>query len=230
MTYSGWVDPVFLPSPTALFDAARHSLQDGTLQSDTLVSLYRIMTGWFLASVLSVPAGILMGTSKSWDAFLGPLVSPGRYLPIVALVPLTILWTGVDDIQKFTILFLGVFFPQVMMVADNVKNVPPELLRMAQSYDMSTRQTLLRVILPYASPGILDTLRVNVGIGWSCLVVAELVAASSGLGYRIIQSQRYLATDVIFLNVIIIGVIGFITDKLFRLLYARLFKWMVVGR
>jgi NitT/TauT family transport system permease protein len=230
LTYGGWVDPIFLPTPNAILEAAWTSLRDGVLQEDVLTSSYRILVGWLVATALALPLGVLMGTLRLFEALLEPLISPGRYIPIVALIPLSILWTGVGDVQKFTMIFLGTFFPEVLMVADNVKAVPQDIVRVARTFGLGTRELLRDVIVPYALPQIFDTLRTTLGWAWTYLVVAELVAANSGLGFRIMQAQRYLATDRILLGVTVIGLLGFLTDFAFKAAYRRLFPWVVARR
>jgi NitT/TauT family transport system permease protein len=133
---------------------------------------------------------------------------------------------GVGDSQKFTILFIGTFFHQVLMIMDNVKNVQYDLIQISYTFGLSKWEILRHVVLRAALPGIWDTLRITLGWAWTYLVVAELVAANVGLGYRIMRAQRFLETETIILGIIIIGVLGLITDYAFKISYRLLFPWV----
>lgn len=224
-TYGGFVDPIFLPAPTAILQAAGEEIRDGTLWADVSASVYRITVGWLISTLFAVPIGILMGNFKFFEGLFEPPIDLVRYMPAVAFVPLTILWAGVDDSQKFIILFIGTFFQEVLMIADNVKGVPKDMIHVSYTFGLNKWETLAWVITPYAAPGMIDTLRITLGWAWTYLVVAELVAANVGLGYTIMRSQRYLQTDKIILGILVIGLLGLITDYTFKWLYHRLFPW-----
>jgi NitT/TauT family transport system permease protein len=230
VTGLGLVSRIFLPSPAAVLAELGRQATSGVLWQDMGVSVYRIMVGWLLSTLLAVPIGILMGNFHFFEGLFEPLVDLIRYMPAVAFVPLTILWLGVGDTQKFAILFIGTFFQQVLLIMDNVKNVPKDLIQVSATFGLSKWEILRHVVLRAAFPGIWDTFRITVGWAWTYLVVAELVAASSGLGYRIMRAQRFLETETIILGILVIGVLGIITDALFKWSYRRLFPWMVEAR
>ncbi|BCS89879.1 ABC transporter permease [Pseudodesulfovibrio sediminis] len=223
--YSGSVKPLFLPPPHKVFLAFGEMYTEGILFSYTWDSVYRVMVGWSLAVVFAVPLGLLIATSRRASALLAPLMEFARYLPVVALVPLTLLYFGIGDAQKFAIIFLGTFFQLVLMVADSVSAVPGDLSRAAATLGASKAQTYRLVLFPGALPGIMDDLRITVGWAWTYLVVAELVAANSGLGYMILRAQRFLAIDRIFAGLILIGLLGLLTDSLFKLLARTITPW-----
>jgi NitT/TauT family transport system permease protein len=225
-TSAGWVAPLFLPSPAAVADELVSQVQEGTLWLDLWASIYRISVGWLVSTLFALPIGILMGNFHLFEGLFEPLVDLVRYMPAVAFVPLTILWLGVGDTQKFAILFVGVFFQEVLLIMDNVKNVPRDLIQVSYTFGLSKWEVLRDVILPAAMPGIWDTFRITLGWAWTYLVVAELVAANVGLGYRIMRAQRFLETDQIILGILVIGVLGLATDMLFKWSYKRLFPWM----
>ncbi|HGG63981.1 MAG TPA: ABC transporter permease [Rhodobacteraceae bacterium] len=225
VTYLGLVKPLFLPSPVAVLAEGWRQVTEGILLADASVSFYRITVGWLAATVVAVPVGILMGNFRIIEGSLGPLISTMRYMPVVALIPLSILWAGIGDAQKILILFLGTFFQQALMIMDNVKNIDMNLIRAGQTLGFSNSEILRRVILPAASPGIWDTFRITIGWTWTYLVVAELVAASDGLGRRIMDAQRYLATDTILFGTLFIGVLGLLTDYAFNKSGLRFFRW-----
>lgn len=223
---SGWVSPVFLPPPGEVIKELFSQLQSGILFKDSSASIYRITLGWVISTLLAIPIGILMGNFRFFEGMFEPFIDLVRYMPAVAFVPLTILWTGVGDTQKFVILFIGTFFQEVLMIMDNVKNVQQEMIQVSFTFGLSKWEVLFHVILPAALPGIWDTFRITIGWAWTYLVVAELVAANVGLGYRIMRAQRFLETQTIILGILTIGVLGLITDYAFKISYRWLFRWM----
>jgi NitT/TauT family transport system permease protein len=229
VTALGLVRPLFLPSPGAVVAEGWRQITTGILLQDAAVSLWRILIGWLAATALAVPVGILMGNYRLWEAALEPLISTIRYMPVVALIPLTILWAGIGDLQKIVILFLGTFFQQALMVMDNVKTIDMALIRAGQTLGFSDREILSRIVLPAALPGIWDTLRITLGWTWTYLVVAELVAANEGLGRRIMDAQRYLSTETILWGTLFIGALGLLTDLAFKAAGRRLFRWNAQG-
>jgi NitT/TauT family transport system permease protein len=225
VTTSGMVRPLFLPSPQAVVAEAWRQIEAGILWRDASVSIYRIMAGWLAATLLALPIGILMGNFRLVEGTLEPLISTIRYMPVVALIPLSILWAGIGDAQKILILFIGTFFQQVLMIMNNTKSVDMTLIRAGQTLGFSNTEILWRIVLPASLPGIWDTLRITIGWTWTYLVVAELVAAQDGLGRRIMDAKRYLATHTIIFGTIFIGLLGFLTDYLFKLGGRRMFGW-----
>lgn len=215
---------IFLPSPIDVWNNARGGIGDGTLWADTKVSFIRITIGFSISTLLALPIGILIGTYRSAEAAIGPTVDFIRYMPAVAFIPLTIVWVGVDESQKWMIIFIGTFFQQVLLVTDNVKRVPPEYIDIGRTLGMKERTMLRRVILPASAPEIWDTLRITLGWAWTWLVVAELVAAPNGLGHRIIIAQRYFQTDTIFVGILVIGLMGLIMDQTMKFAGKRIFR------
>lgn len=226
VTSLGWVPPLFLPGPGAVLGELARQLQEGTLWLDVRTSVVRITLGWLISTAVALPIGILMGNFRFFEGLFEPLIDLVRYMPAVAFVPLTILWMGVDDQQKIAILFIGTFFQQVLMVMDNVKNVNFELIQVSYTFGLSQWEVLWHVVFRAALPALWDTLRITLGWAWTYLVVAELVAANVGLGYRIMRAQRFLQTDTIILGILVIGVLGLITDYAFKLSYRKFFPWV----
>ncbi|MER9350131.1 ABC transporter permease [Mesorhizobium sp. M0227] len=220
----GLVKPIFLPSPGSVAMQIAKLAADGTLWLDLKASMYRISIGFLIASALSIPIGVLIGSFRSWEAAIEPLVDFIRYMPVVAFVPLSILWAGTGDSQKFLIIFIGTFFQQVLMIMDNVKRVPTDFIGLGRTLGLPDRKILTRIVVPSALPGIWDTLRISLGWAWTWLVLAELVAATSGLGYRITVSQRYFQTNTIIGYILLLGLLGLITDQVMKALEKVLFK------
>jgi len=230
VTYGGIIDPLFLPTPGDTIHALVEEIEEGIFFQDVAVSFYRILMGFVISTIFAIPIGIKMATSRIWLAVWEPFVGLVRYMPAVAFIPLSILWFGTSDLQKFFILFLGVFFQEVIMIADNCKTVNKSLIEVGYTLGFSKREVTRNIVFRAALPGIVDTLRTTWGWAWTYLVVAELVAASSGLGFRIMQGQRYLATDRIVLGILVIGFLGLLTDLLFSWLYRKMFPWKLMEK
>jgi NitT/TauT family transport system permease protein len=224
-TETGLVAPLFLPSPGAV--AARLGLlaDNGQLWDDIGISLYRISVGFAIATVVAVPVGVLIGRYHVWEALIEPVVDFVRYMPVVAFVPLTILWSGTGDTQKFLIIWIGTFFQQVLLIMDNVKRVPWDYIDVGRTLEMRPRTILARIVVPSALPGIWDSMRISLGWAWTWLVLAELVAATSGLGYRITAAQRFFQTDLIIGYILVLGVLGLVTDQVMKAAAGLLFPY-----
>lgn len=216
---------LFLPGPIEVLDRLSILAADGTLWSDISVSVWRIVVGFALATVIAVPIGILIGTYRFAEALIEPFIDFVRYMPVVGFVPLTIVWIGIDDSQKFAIVFIGTFFQEVLLVMDNVKRVPIDLVNIGRTLGMRDGAILARIVAPSAAPGIWDTLRISLGWAWTWVVLAELVAATSGLGYRINLAPRYFQTDVIIGYLIVLGILGLATDQTMKGLGRFFFRW-----
>ncbi len=225
LSYGRLVRPDFLPTPDAVLRAGIDGLRDDSLLSNTAVSVTEIMSGFTIASVIAVPLGILMGSFKVVEAAIEPMTNFVRYLPVSALIPLLILWVGIDITEKIAVIFIGTFFQQLIMIADVSRSVPQDMLDVSYTLGTTPRSVVWRVLIPAALPGVMDTLRVTLGWAWTYLVVAELVAADQGLGYFILNSMRGLFTDQIFLGIMVIGLLGLTTDQIFKLLRNWLLPW-----
>ena len=227
---SGLLKEIFLPKPQSVIRYYIESLKDGSLLANTKISVYRICLGFIYAVILGVPVGILVGTFQRFEAVLRPLCEFIRYMPIPAFVPLIMVWVGIEESAKITVIFIGTFFQLVLMVADDALSVPEDLINAGYTLGSSTANTVFKILLPAMMPRLLETLRMMIGWAWTYLVSAELVAANSGLGYTILKSQRFLKTDAIFANILLIGLLGLVTDRCFAWLNKKLFPWAEGGR
>ena len=224
-TYGGLVRTSFLPPPHAVFVAGAKSIADGSLLKHSWASIQVIYSGFFLSSVIAVPLGILMGSFRIVQAAIEPVVNFVRYLPVTSMIPLLILWVGIGIEQKITVIFIGTFFQQIVLIADVSGRVPRDLINVSYTLGANRRQVVTRVLVPATLPGVTDTLRVTMGWAWTYLVVAELVAANSGLGYMSLQAMRGLRVEIIFLAILVIGFLGLTTDEIFKYLHRRLLPW-----
>lgn len=225
VTYGGLVSEIFLPSPSQVVKKIVELLKSGELWASCLDSTRRVMVGWLWSAIIALPCGMIMASSRKFSAFIQPIIEFARYLPVVALVPLTLLYMGIDESQKYMIIFLGTFFQLVLMICDTVSSVDKNMINAAKTLGAGRVQVYTEVIFPASLPGLMDDFRMTIGWAWTYLVVAEMVAASNGLGYMILRSQRYLATDTIFAGLIMIGLIGLVTDWLFRGLSRIVAPW-----
>ncbi len=225
VTMFGNIDPKFLPSPAQVMAAFGRLWSTRELLKDTVASLWRVGVGFLLAAIFSIPVGVLMGSFPSIRALLEPLFGLMRYMPAPAFIPLFILYLGIGEAPKITLIFIGVFFFNSLMVMDTVKFVPKELIEATYTLGGNRWQTLFQVIFPHVLPGIMDACRINLAAAWQLVIVSELIAATEGLGRRISVAGRFLKTDEIFVGLIVIGVIGLSFDLLFQYLMRVSCNW-----
>ncbi|MEU0789606.1 ABC transporter permease [Amycolatopsis sp. NPDC005961] len=225
LSVSGVVNPTFLPSPVAVVRAGVDMASTGELFDDLWATTQRVLEGFGLAILVSVPLGILMGGFSAGQAFFEPLIGLLRYLPASAFIPLLIIWLGLGEPSKIAILFIGTVFFNTLMTADVVRGVPGALLDVSYTLGARRGEVLRKVVVPHSLPGVIDAIRVNAAAAWNFVVVAELINSSAGLGYRIVRAQRFLQTDKIFAVLVVIGVAGLLIDVLLRLLRTRVGKW-----
>jgi NitT/TauT family transport system permease protein len=224
-TYTGRANALILPTPTDVYNAAIQEYQGGNLIPDVQISMYRIGMGFLLSAVLAIPIGILMGAYKTFEAAHEPFVGFVRYVPVPALIPLVMVAAGIDEPAKILLIWLGTYFQMVLVVADVTRKVPKDLLNAARTLGANRVQLLFNVLLPATLPGLMDTCRTMIGWAWTYLVIAEVVATSSGLGYNIMKAQRFSRSDEIFVGIFILGFLGLGTDMLFKILQPRLLPW-----
>jgi NitT/TauT family transport system permease protein len=223
----GWVKPLFLPSPMAVWQAIADLWGSGDLQKDIIYSVLRVLIGFILAVIVSIPLGIMMGTFGSIRALFEPIIGILRYMPAPAFIPLLVLYFGVGEIPKVLLIFIGTLFFNTLMIMDAVKFVPKELIEATYTLGGQRPQVVVKVIFPYILPKIIDACRVNIAASWNLVIVSELVAATEGLGRRISVAQRFLNTDQIFAGLIVIGLIGLLIDLCFIWLQRFLCRWSI---
>jgi NitT/TauT family transport system permease protein len=225
VTYSRLIADMFLPTPDSVVVRGFTLAADGTLWVHMWASIRVVLIGFFISSLIAVPLGLYMGTYRIVQSALEPLVNFIRYLPVTSFVPLFILWIGIGIEQRVTVIFFGTFFQQLVMIADVARNISRDLINASYTLGTKPAEAVWDVIFPAALPAILDTLRVTMGWAWTYLVVAELVAANSGLGFISLKAMRGFQVDTIFLAIALIGLLGLITDLLFRAVRRWLAPW-----
>ncbi|AZN38913.1 ABC transporter permease [Paenibacillus albus] len=225
LSYTESVNPIFLPTPDKVFVEMFHLLGTSEYWHHIGISVFRVSAGFLLACVIGIPIGIFAGTFKYGEAFIEPPMEFIRYMPAVAFIPLIMVWAGIGEWAKILLIFLGCFFQLVLMVADNTRRVSQDLLQASFTLGAGRWKAIETVLIPAIQPQLMNTLRLILGWAWTYLVVAELVAVNSGLGYAIMKAQRFLNTDQIFVGIIVIGLLGLISDRIFAFLNRRLFPW-----
>ena len=229
-TFGGFVSRTFLADPLTMAREGYALFAQHGFARDVAITIWRVLGGFVLAAALAVPLGIAMGAYKPVEAFFEPFVSFARYLPASAFIPLLILWAGIGEMQKLLVIFIGSFFQIVLMVAVTVGSTRRDLVEAAYTLGADARGVVRRVLLPNSAPAIAETLRLVLGWAWTYVIVAELIGSSSGIGHMITDSQALLATDQIIFGIIVIGVIGLVSDIGFKWLNRRLFPWALLGR
>ncbi len=229
-TLGGFVSKTFLADPLTMVKSGYTLLTEMGFAKDIGMTVWRVLGGFVLAALLALPLGVLMGAYKPIEAFFEPFVSFARYLPASAFIPLLILWVGIGEAQKLSVIFIGSFFQLVLMFAVTVGQTRRDLVEAAYTLGSSDTSLVKRVLIPGAAPEIAETLRMVLGWAWTYVIVAELIGASSGIGHMITDSQALLATDQIIFGIIVIGLIGLASDILFKQLNRRLFPWAQLGR
>jgi NitT/TauT family transport system permease protein len=220
------IDPVFLPSPWRTFESFLGLISGEFFAHHLGPSSLRIGAAFFLSILVAAPVGIASSQIPLVARLVTPIFAFTRYLPVAAFVPLCILWFGIDDPQKIAVIVIGVMFQLTLLFAADTASVPGELVETGRTLGLTRFQVLRRIVLPWSMPAIWDDLRISAGWAWSYLVLAELVAGNRGIGYFIVQSQRYLETDRVFAAILFVGMLGALTDFAFRFSKARLFRWL----
>lgn len=222
---SGAVDRIFLPGPDAVVRAAADMVSSGVLLDDTLASVQRIALGFGLAVLISVPLGLAMGAFRSVQALFEPMIGLIRYMPATAFVTLLLIWLGLGEPPKVALIVIGTVFFNTLMTANVVWQLPRELIKVSFTLGAGGLTVFRKVIFPYAVPGMIDSMRVNLAAAWNLIVVAEVLAADRGLGYRIVRAQRFLHIEQIFVVLATIGILGLASDLALRRLRDRLAPW-----
>jgi NitT/TauT family transport system permease protein len=224
-TLGGFVPRIFLADPLTMVADGWRLLTQFNFGVDIAITIWRVVGGFVLAAIVAVPLGILMGAYKPIEAFFEPFVSFARYLPASAFVPLLILWAGLGETQKLLVIFIGSVFQIILMVAVVVGQTRRDLVEAAYTLGAGDGGVVRRVLIPMNAPEIAEILRLVLGWAWTYVIVAELIGSSTGIGHMIIDSQALMATGQIIFGIIIIGLIGLISDFAFKMVNRRLFPW-----
>ncbi|MDZ5458001.1 taurine ABC transporter permease TauC [Azohydromonas lata] len=229
VTATGLIAPLFLPPPAAVgakfVQVASRGFMDATLLEHAGASLDRVALALLLALATAIPLGLWIGLSRSARGLLDPLIEFYRPVPPLAYLPLIVIWFGIGELSKVLLIALAIFAPVVIATSTGVRTVDETRLRAARAFGATPRQLLRHVVLPGALPHILTGVRVGLGVGWSTLVAAELVAATRGLGFMVQSAAQFLSTDIVVLGIFAIALIAFALELALRALQRRLVPW-----
>jgi len=212
--YASAINPLFLPSPLKVINAAI-SLAGNGLGVDILATVLRVMVAFLISIILALPLALLMSESSFWKKFLTPYIDFVRYIPVPVLIPLTILFFGIGEEAKIVLLFIGTFFQIVLLFDSNLMNVPKDYFDLAYSLNFTTFQRL-KMKLQAAIPEMYDNMRISLGLSWSYVIIVELVAAQTGIGHMIKEAQRFSLTANVYVGILLMGLIGFLSDWNFQ--------------
>ena len=227
LAQAGLIQPLILPAPTRLAATLWSMLASGQLEKHVWISILRVLQGFGLAALLGIVLGTAIGLSSTLDRTTDLAIQLLKPIPPLAWIPLAILWLGIDEPSKIFIIFLGAFFPILINVITGIRNTDNKFVELAKILEVSRWKFIRQVVIPGALPSVMTGLRVGLACAWMCVVAAEMIAASSGVGYLIMDARQLSQTDVVFVGIIAIGVIGKIMDDLIRRLERRLIGWRV---
>jgi taurine transport system permease protein len=229
ITAFGYIKPLFLPAPAAVVaqfvDVASDGFGGSTLLEHALWSLFRVFAAFLLACVTAIPIGIAMGVSRVFRGVFDPPIEFYRPIPPLAYLPLIIIWFGIGDLGKVILIYLAVFAPLALNARAGVRSVSLEQIHAAYSLGASRLQVIRHVILPAALPEILTGMRIGIGFGWTTLVAAEMVAATAGLGFMVLNAAEFLRSDVVIMGIVVIGALAYLFDLLMRRIERALVPW-----
>lgn len=229
VTNLGWVKPLFLPSPQAVFQQFWEYLtgtaNDKPLWQHFIASMLRVTGAFWLAFFTAVPVGIAMGMSRWARGIFDPPIEFYRPLPPLAYLPLIIIWFGIDEMPKVLLIYLSCFAPLALAARSGMRSASQEQINAAYSMGASYGQVIRHVILPSALPEILVGMRIAIGFGWTTLVAAEMVAANVGLGQMVLNASNFLRTDIVIMGIVVIGVVAYAFDLFMRWVERRLVPW-----
>lgn len=228
MVGSNFTSPLFLPAPSKVLESFIQLFQNGMLIKDLQQSFLRITTATVIAALVSLPIGLLVANYKSVDNLITPITGVMRYLPVTAFYPLLIMWVGIGESMKITFLFFATIFyflPTVMLA---IKEVNVDLIDTALTMGMSKFKVMLNILLPASLPSILQSFLMMYGIGWTYVIIAEMVNTTTGLGHLMNVGSARGRTDLVFLALIVILVFSYVFDSIGNLFIKKAFKWKFI--
>lgn len=224
---AGLIDLRLYPSPAKIWDTFVQSVSNGTLAESLLVSIRRVLVGFALGSISGLILGIVTGLFSWVNRALSAIVGALRPIPMVAWIPLFILWLGIDEAPKIAVITVGSFWPILVNTAHGIKNVDNKYLEVGKILEKNKREILTKIIWPASLPAVFTGIRLGISSAWNCVVTAEMIAASAGIGHMIMQGRQYYNVAQVLVGVAIIGIIGLVLDMFLIWLEERILKWNV---
>ncbi|MGD9294685.1 MAG: ABC transporter permease [Roseobacter sp.] len=223
---TGLVNDLLVPAPQTVFAATYDLFVERAFINDVLISIGRVLLAFSMACAVAVPLGVMMGTFPSVEAIFAPFVSAWRYLPAPSFIPILLMWFGTGEAPKLALLFIGVVFFLITLIMDHTKNVRKELIETALTLGANRHVIVMKVVFPAALPDIVTAMRQMLAMAWTYLVIAEIVASTTGIGAMMMRARRFLHTDEILSGIIIIGALGLLFDLLFAALHRKMFPYL----
>lgn len=224
-TNYGTTPESILPKISTVGKSIKQMWIAGNLQEDLAISLKRVVAGYVISALLGIILGTVMGMSETIRKIFQPTVTTIRQIPIMAWIPLLILWCGIGEASKIVIIVIASFFPIMVNTLSGISGTPLEYVEVAKLYKISKWKTFIRVYLPHALPHIQTGLKLGLGVSWMAVVAAELIASTSGIGYRMSYARTLMQSDVVIICMIVIGIIGILMDKLLTIIFTALTPW-----
>jgi NitT/TauT family transport system permease protein len=216
----------FLPLPWKVVEALWYMLVERNFIEDIWISVARVWGAFLLSAVMAIPLGLLMSDYRIFGTLFEPIVDFIRYLPVPALVPLLIIWFGIGESSKIAVLWMGTFFQLVLLIADDAKRVPREFIEIGYTLGARPSQITRNIVLRAMLPSMVDNLRITLGWCWTWIIVAEIVAANSGIGHVIWSMRRFVKTPEVMAGILTVGIIGLVTDQAIRWFHRRYFRYL----
>ena len=220
----GWVDDLFVPYIWQFKDAVVKLFLERNFSFDIGVSIFRVLGAWTLSFIIAVPLALLMASSRISYRLLSPYIDFFRYLPVPVLIPLLILFFGIDETAKIALLFIGTFFQLVLLILDDLQDIPDEYFDLSFTLKYNFFEIQKMKLLAIA-PSLWNNSRITMGWAWTYLVIAELIASQDGIGHMIKEAQRFSNTPEIYVGIITMGIIGLGTDFLWKFYFPKVFKY-----
>ncbi|TFE02062.1 ABC transporter permease [Jeotgalibacillus salarius] len=221
----GWIESYLLPAPTVVIESIIEMAQEGTLWAHVSITLYRVGAGFLIGTAAAVFIGAAVGYFKKAEHLLDPILQAFRSIPSLAWVPLFLLWMGIGEPSKVTLIAVGVFFPVYLNIVSGIQGVDRKLIEVGKVYHFNSLQLVRRIILPASLPSFLVGIRSGLGLGWMFVVAAELLGASEGLGYLLVLGQNTSSPELIIASIILFAALGKGTDALLKSIESRSLKW-----
>ena len=226
MSNQGHLNTIILPAPNSILETIVELVADGALFTNMLISVSRVLQGHLLAAVLGITLGILIGLSKHLDRVTELIIQMIKPIPPIAWIPLVILWFGIGESGKVFLIFLGGFFTILINVVDGIHQTDPKLVEVSRSMETPFWKHISLMVIPGAAPNIFTGLRTGLSSCWMCVVAAELVSSTTGLGYLIMDARQFGQTDVVIVGMLTIGIVGKIMDSLLRYAEKKTLRWI----
>lgn len=221
----GLLNPLTLPSPSRILNTFITLIKKGTLQKNLLISSQRVLSGYAIAAVSAIGLGILMGLSSHFKRMTDLIIQILKPIPPISWIPLVILWFGIGEEGKVFLIFIGSFFTILVNVVDGIRRIDVKLVELSNAMVIPKLKYVFQVVIPYAAPNIFTGLRTGLGQSWMCVVAAELVASSTGLGYMIMYARQFGQTDVVIVGMLMIGIIGKVMDSILMFFEKKVIRW-----